>query len=178
MERQASNAKASALTGLRILVVEDRGLIAGKIVRALEAAGCVLLGPAATLEAGFALLAGAGDRPDAAVLDIDLRGELVYPLAEALQARGVPLLFVTGFAANAIPDPWRAVHRIDKPFRDTALLTGLRAALSGRPVRPEPGTSTLPYNDTFSRAVATLLKTRNLIEENRILRERSESKRD
>lgn len=38
--------------------------------------------------------------------------------------------------------------------------------------------STLPYNDTFSRAVATLLETRNLIEENRILRERSESKRD
>lgn len=103
MERQASDAKTSVLTGLRILVVEDRGLIAGKIVRALEAAGCVLLGPAATLEAGFALLADAGDRPDAAVLDIDLRGELVYPLAEALQARGVPLLFVTGFAANAIP---------------------------------------------------------------------------
>ncbi|NUB10080.1 response regulator [Azospirillum sp. Vi22] len=158
---------AVVLKGLRVLVVEDRGLIAGKITRALETAECVPVGPASTLKAGFDLLTSEGDGFGAAVLDIDLRGELVYPLAEALRARCVPMIFVTGFAASAIPEPWTTVHHISKPFRDTKLLACLKAALSGRPAQPAPSPAVL--SDAYSRAVATVLETRNLIEETRIL---------
>jgi len=67
----------AALEGLRLLVVEDRGLIASKIAQILRRAGCAVVGPVATPGAGFDLARREGDALDAALLDIDLRSEPV-----------------------------------------------------------------------------------------------------
>jgi len=125
------------LTGRRILVVEDRYLLAKETDRMLRRLGCEPVGPAADAAGAFALLEreidGGGGRLDAAVLDIHLGdGETVFPLAEELRRRGVPFLLATGYGSPGIPDAWRAAPRIEKPFaaRDlaAALLVLIAAA--------------------------------------------------
>ena len=127
---------ATTLAGLRVLVAEDRSLIAAKIVQILRRAGCAPVGPVATLRAGLDLTRREEVTVDAAVLDIDLRGETVYPLAEALRARGAPFLFLTGYGKPVTPAPWRDVVRIEKPFDEAVLLGGLCAAITRRPSGP------------------------------------------
>ena len=86
---------ADRLSGRRILLVEDELLLAMDVQMALEEAGADVIGPIGSLAEGLALL----DREevfDIAILDIDLHGEDVFPLAERLEARGVPFLFHTG----------------------------------------------------------------------------------
>lgn len=82
------------LSGLRILLVEDEILIALEIAEALKRAGAEVVGPFLTLE--DALTAADSESIDMAVLDIDLRGEEVFPAAARLGERGIPFLFYTG----------------------------------------------------------------------------------
>ena len=89
------------LAGRRILVAEDRGLIAVKVAQVLRGAGCVVVGPVGTLAAGLEIARRDDGLPDAGVLDIDLHGEQVFPLAEALRARRVPSLFLTGYGPRS-----------------------------------------------------------------------------
>jgi len=56
-----------------------------------------------------------GDRLDGAVLDINLRGERAYPVADALSDRGVPFVFTTGYDTQVIPAPYARVPRCEKP---------------------------------------------------------------
>jgi CheY-like chemotaxis protein len=83
-----------AASPARILVVEDSSLIARKIEQVLLQAGYEVVGPAPTLKVALSKLQF---ELNAAVLDIDLRGEAVYPLAERLQELGTPFMFLTGF---------------------------------------------------------------------------------
>lgn len=84
----------------RIPVVEDEMMLALDIEMALLDAGAEVIGPAGN--PGEALALAEGDRPiDAAILDVDLRGEEVFPVAERLRDRGVPFLFHTGHATRA-----------------------------------------------------------------------------
>jgi DNA-binding response OmpR family regulator len=87
-------ADARKLKGLTILLVEDEALIAMELEMVLEAFGAIVRGPVPDLDA--ALAAARDERFDAAVLDIDLGGEDVFPVAEVLQSRHVPFLFHTG----------------------------------------------------------------------------------
>jgi CheY-like chemotaxis protein len=104
----------TGLGGLVILVVEDENLIADELVQALQWFGARVLGPVGYLHEALLLLETA-DRLDGAVLDIGLHGEAVYPLADALTARGVPYVFVTSYAASAtIPARYRDVPRYEK----------------------------------------------------------------
>ncbi|MDQ0466582.1 PAS domain S-box-containing protein [Caulobacter ginsengisoli] len=80
----------------RVLVVEDDALVAMDLCEQLAALGWEIIGPATTLEEAAQLLA-ASPTPDIAVLDVNLRGRLVYPLADQLRSRGVPLIFCTGY---------------------------------------------------------------------------------
>ena len=95
------------LTGVRILVVEDTLLIADLIVEQLEEAGCDVIGPASHVERALALVEA--ERLDGALLDINLRGELCFPIADALAERGVPLAFLTGYGESAVPPAYRAL---------------------------------------------------------------------
>jgi len=133
---ESETARNPDLQDLHVLVAEDRGLIAGKIAATLRRAGCVVVGPAPTLAVGLDLARQEADL-GAAVLDIDLRGEAVYPLAEALQARGVPFLFLTGYGALVIPQPWQHVLRVEKPFEAPTLLGALVSVTAAGPVQPD-----------------------------------------
>lgn len=112
---------------LRVLVVEDEYFIADDISRALIRHGAQVVGPVPTVQEARALLDT--QALDLAVLDINLRGELVYPLVAELSRRGVPMVFATGYDAAAIPADYGAIPAWSKPFDYDALagvLPGLR----------------------------------------------------
>ena len=93
----------------RVLVVEDEYFVAADLAEELEASGAQVLAMKPTLAEARA--AAAIEQPDVAVLDIDLRGEKVYPLADELLAMGVPIIFATGYDADTIQDRYAAVER-------------------------------------------------------------------
>ena len=83
------------LSGRRILIVEDEAMLALDLEFAFEDAGAQVVGPAVSLDQAMALVSGVADI-DAAVLDVDIAGQPVLPVAQALSAAGVPFVFHTG----------------------------------------------------------------------------------
>ena len=114
------------LKGKRILVVEDEALIAVMVEDMLTEMGCEVVGPAATIAQALAL-AGSEDI-DGAVLDVNVRGERIDPVADALSARGVPMLFATGYGEVRLASGAVATV-IDKPYTQEKLARGLAAAM-------------------------------------------------
>ncbi len=108
------------LQGLRILVVEDEFLVASLIQDILETAGCVVSGPIPRL--AQAVEAARAEPCDAAVLDVNLGGDQVFPVAEVLSQRRIPFVFVTGYATNSLPGEHHGRPTIRKPFRNQELL--------------------------------------------------------
>jgi DNA-binding response OmpR family regulator len=111
----------------RILVLEDEALIALDLATTLEDAGWEVIGPAGSLAAARRLL-DEGD-PDLACLDLNIGSETSHDLARALLARGVPVVFVSGRDARALPEDLRAVPVLGKPVRTAGLLATLSASL-------------------------------------------------
>lgn len=105
----------TSLQGCRVLLVEDDFLIADDFARRLEAVGAEVIGPAATLPAALALYESS-ERLDVIILDINLRGTNVFPLAEQLLADGVPFLFCTGYGDEPIRNGLAGVPRFEKPI--------------------------------------------------------------
>jgi CheY-like chemotaxis protein len=103
------------LNDCHVLVVEDDFLIADDFARRLLAYGAEVIGIAATLEGAWETLDKAG-RLDVAVLDINLRGTLVFPFARHLGAMGVPFVFCTGYGEDPISSCFRGVPRFEKPL--------------------------------------------------------------
>ena len=125
-----SAARGIDLKGRRVLVVEDEVLVAITIAAEVEVAGALVVGPAFSVEEALAL---ADAEPiDVAVLDINLLGEKVWPVAEALSKRRVPYVFASANAmgADAVPEPYAAAPRFDKPIPICAMLTTLVALAS------------------------------------------------
>ncbi|MBW6531756.1 response regulator [Sphingomonas sp. RRHST34] len=121
MSGGAGEVEDGTLAGRRLLVCEDEFYVAVRLERALLDAGANV-----TLFASLApALAHAEreDSPDAALLDINLRGELSFPLADTLLARGVPVIFLSGYDTATIPPAYRDVARLQKPVT-LAQLTG------------------------------------------------------
>lgn len=112
----------------RILVVEDEYLIASDLASWLEDQGAEVLGPVPSVEEALALL-DTDPLPDAAVLDINLGNEQVFPVADALQAADVPFVFMSGYDAKLIPGPYGDVPRCAKPLDRANLLRALAEAL-------------------------------------------------
>jgi CheY-like chemotaxis protein len=163
----------AALVGARVLIVEDRGLIAAKIRRILERAGASPVGPALTIAEGFQLAESDESLPDAAVLDIDMKGRAVYPLAQRLLELQIPLVFLTGYSASALPEPWRGVPCLEKPF-EASMLVNIVGLVLGSKVRPQdPGVAEegQPLSDIGRRVHEACKEARNLITEHRILAE-------
>lgn len=103
------------LRGRRVLVVEDEYMLAEDLREGLEQQGAEVAGPVSTVAEALELL-GQEPAPDFAILDINLQGETVYPVAVALRARGIPFLFATGYEAWAIPEAYADVPRAEKPL--------------------------------------------------------------
>lgn len=110
-----------ALASRRVLIVEDEYFLADDLMQALEKLGAEIVGPASTREKALALLASESGI-DLAVLDINLRGSAVYPVADVLTDRGIPFVFATGYDEAAVPAKYNAIPRWEKPFdaRDLA----------------------------------------------------------
>src|SRR5438128_1767265 len=98
------------LSGKCLLVVEDEYLIASDLARALEEVGALVIGPAASVKTALEMVKE-NERLDGAVLDVNLRDERVYPVADALSAKGVRFVFTTGYDISAIPPAYANVPR-------------------------------------------------------------------
>jgi CheY-like chemotaxis protein len=124
---RTSDAISSALMGVRILIVEDEFLVALQLEDDLKALGGETVGTYGDLAS--ATDAARREEFDVAVLDINLNGRLVYPLADELAARGVPFIFVSGYSMTNLPERFRAAPRIAKPYSVAALVSEVRSAV-------------------------------------------------
>jgi CheY-like chemotaxis protein len=128
----------NSLSGLRILVVEDELLIALALEDILLSFDCQVIGPVSQVDE--ALAAARSERFDGALLDVNVRGKLVYPVAEELMARNVPIVFCSGYSDTSIMPPrFRALPQIAKPYDDTVLRRAMESAFLPRPAStPSP----------------------------------------
>ena len=104
----------SSLTHLRILIVEDEALLALEIEERLQRLGCEIVGPVGRLERALELARSTA--LDGALLDVNIKGGVVYPVAEELLARKVPVVLSTGYGANTLPPVFRDLPCLRKPF--------------------------------------------------------------
>jgi CheY-like chemotaxis protein len=104
-----------SLQGRRILIVEDDYFLADDMRAEFERAGAEVLGPVARVSHALELLKNS-ELPDGAVLDINLAGEMVYPVADALRAKHIPFIFATGYDAETIPAAYAGVTSCEKPI--------------------------------------------------------------
>ncbi len=110
--------------GKRVLLVEDEMLVALDTQEFLSEAGYEVVGPAMSLDEALAM--AEGESLEAAVLDINLAGKLVWPVAERLVARNVPVVLLSGFGQSLdIPLALRAAPRLGKPVVGRQLLDEL-----------------------------------------------------
>ncbi len=128
-QRAAGGALREGLAGRRVLVVEDEALVALYFADVLEELRCVVVGPAQTLADAMGL---ARTAPlDAAILDLNLRGQPAWPVADALAERGVPFVIVSGYAGLDLGRPTVAAAVLAKPTDAARLAEGLAACLGG-----------------------------------------------
>lgn len=120
------------LLGLRVMVVEDEGLVAMLLEDILTDIGCSVVGIAARLD--DALAKARSLEIDVAMLDVNLAGELSYPVAMLLQSRAIPFLFVTGYGSLAIPQELHGTPVLSKPFRQEELVRALKVASQPSPL--------------------------------------------
>lgn len=121
-----------SLSGARVLVVEDAFLVAEALSRQLRREGAHVLGPVGALVAATDMLVEmeVTGLPDLALLDVDIAGEPITAFARLLLARGVPMIFLTGFASSGLPDEFERCPRVRKPFgiaEVVEVMTAMRA---------------------------------------------------
>jgi CheY-like chemotaxis protein len=117
----ANEAERAVLSNMTVLVLEDEMMVAMLLEDMLGDLGCRVVGPVATVDAALATL---DDRAiDAALLDVNLSyGQSGYPVAEALQQRGISFAFVTGYGAGTLHPAYRTRPTLQKPFHSSALV--------------------------------------------------------
>ncbi len=118
----------SLLRGRRVLVIEDDYFWADELSTGLRRAGALVLGPTGTLASALALLAPEPEL-DAAVIDMNLRGERAEPLVDRLVALKVPLLLVTGYECSSLSEAHIGLPCLEKPVALAAVLTAVSRLL-------------------------------------------------
>jgi DNA-binding NtrC family response regulator len=117
--------------GIRVLLVEDDPMICLLFEDMLLEFGCEIIGPACDV-ARAADLARRHVGIDVAILDVNLAGQVVFPVADILAERGVPFLFATGMGADSLPAHWQAYQTVQKPMTIAQLAAALGHALNHR----------------------------------------------
>jgi CheY-like chemotaxis protein len=102
--------------GRKILVVEDEYLLATELSRFFESRGAVVVGPVGTVATALQLI-DRTDQIDLATVDINLRNQMAFAVADRLQERGIRFAFATGYDDDAIPPRYRSVPLWEKPLR-------------------------------------------------------------
>lgn len=114
----ASPKPHKALTGLLVLIVEDDMMVAMMLADLVRDLGCEVV-KAARVAKGLRLAATAA--LDGAILDINVAGETVFPVARELRQRGIPFIFSSGYGTGGLPPEFRGIPMLSKPFEETAL---------------------------------------------------------
>jgi CheY-like chemotaxis protein len=109
--------------GLRLLIVEDEYFLAQDLANQFQSLEAVVLGPAGTVADALRVLASS--EPEGAILDINLRGERVYPVADSLRRRKVPFIFASGYGSELEPTDYADVPRCIKPVNFVTLAKAL-----------------------------------------------------
>lgn len=112
-----------------VLVVEDEMMIAMMIEDMLNELGYDVVGPATRIEEAMALIGGG---VAAALLDVNIAGQPVYPVAEALQQQGIPLIFLTGYGTAGVDPRFQGCPVLPKPFELSGLQSALAAIIPAR----------------------------------------------
>jgi DNA-binding response OmpR family regulator len=116
------------IQGLRAIVVEDDPLICLLLEDMLADLGCKVVGTACDFKRATEL-AQCVESVDIAILDVNLGGQLVFPVADILSRRGIALLFATGMGAGGLPADWQAHRSISKPMTMASLADALGCAV-------------------------------------------------
>ena len=121
---------AGRLAGLDVLIVEDEALVALNLEMMLEELGCNVVATMMRFEQAERMLSSEISA-DIAVLDVNIGGSPVFPLAEKLMAQGVPIVFATGYGKSGIPENWHDRPVLQKPYTINDLTRCLRVARGG-----------------------------------------------
>jgi CheY-like chemotaxis protein len=116
------------LAGRQVFLVEDEAMVAMMIEDMLQDLGCVLAGCAGTLRGALAKVTALSEF-DIAVLDVNLGGENVYPVADLLQSRGVPFIFSTAYGVADHAERYPKSRTLQKPYGPPALASMLSDVL-------------------------------------------------
>lgn len=106
----------STAAGLNVLIAEDETLVSMLLEEMLADLGCTVAGTASNLNDALVMIEGAGP-VDLAILDVNLGGQPIEPVVEALRMRSVPFLFVTGYGAASVNDRFAGAPVLQKPFQ-------------------------------------------------------------
>ncbi|MEP6482933.1 MAG: response regulator [Rudaea sp.] len=117
----------TALTGQRILVMEDDEFGALALTALLQACGAETVGPIGWVQEALEFVNTQSATFDKALLDVNMHGEKSYPIADALIAHGKSFVFTTGYAGDALEHSYRHHPRCEKPFNRDTLLAVLLA---------------------------------------------------
>ncbi|KFB09663.1 response regulator [Nitratireductor basaltis] len=117
------------LNDIRVLVVEDEALVAMNLEMMLEDFGCAVIGPAMRFDKAKELLENGVDA-DVAILDVNVGGTPVFPLAELLVQQNIPMVFATGYDRSGIPEEWHHRPILQKPYTADDVQRGISQALA------------------------------------------------
>ena len=123
-----TQSQGTPLEGARVLIVEDEFFLADDLARALRDAGAEPVGPISTIAQAEELVAS--QRLDAAVLDLNLHGEMASDFVQKLSQSELPCLIVSGYGEDAIPDCVAGMARLEKPVSPSVVVESLAAELS------------------------------------------------
>ena len=126
-----TDAADPALQGLRVLVVDDETLVAMLLEDMLGDLGCTVAGTASRVPQALDMARELADRLDVAVLDVNVAGESIAPVAALLQEQGAGIVFATGYGEAGVPEAFRGRPTLQKPFGMLDVTRALKAA-SGR----------------------------------------------
>jgi CheY-like chemotaxis protein len=118
----------------RVLVVEDETMISMLIEDMVSDLGAEVVGPAARFEQAMTLALEADF--DLAVLDVNLDGLVVYPIADVLHDRGIPFIFMTGYDSSVIPESYQHDRVLTKPFTNQTFIDALEGVFAEASVSP------------------------------------------
>jgi CheY-like chemotaxis protein len=119
----------------RVLIVEDGAMIAMLVEDMVLDFGSEVVGPAAKMDDAMRLAQAAA--LDAAILDVNVGGSVIFPVAEILSKRGIPYIFATGYGSTGIPPRFQSHPTLPKPFTYQSLAEVLRDVLANQPCHIE-----------------------------------------
>ena len=127
MQGPAKQGADGDLRDSRVLIVEDSPVVAEDTEQMLQEMGCFVVGPATTMADARQL--GEKEQIDAAIVDINIRGDKVFSVLRILEERGIPFILTSGYADWTLPEEWQDRPRLGKPYNPLILRERLIALL-------------------------------------------------